>query len=231
MKRIISILCAAVAAAALLTLPTSCEKPEEPAPIDNPGDNPGDDSGKENPDNPNPDDPQNPDNPSGGDTSATITLDDAYGYYYGDYAGNGTTNFYLAFCKGEIDEDGYYIGEAVEVCLDIYFPAEDKLESIFGKKKEFKAANTWAEYTFDLGSVDEEDYIYGSYIYTVDAEGNEGCLLVTSGSASVTLNGIDEEEYALDMTISMTIKCDDGNTYNYEFSGLVYLIYDDSWEE
>lgn len=57
-----------------------------------------------------------------------IVFEGAAAGYYGQGYSDGTDNYYTQFWKGEIDDNGYFVGEAYSVTLDCYTPISSIIE-------------------------------------------------------------------------------------------------------
>lgn len=83
---------------------------------------------------------------------APIALEGAMCGDYGDYAGNGTNDWFTQFYKGEIDENNYFVGEAYSLLFDFYGPASDVLSAL--PAGDYVAADEMsiAEFTYLIGT-------------------------------------------------------------------------------
>lgn len=140
------------------------------------------------------------------DYSFNISGSEAYGYadFYGDYYGLGLNNFYI-----DLYEDGVS-GNGLDIFIDILTTATD----IVGTYTPYYTSES-EEYTFVEGYADEEGYLAGSWIATVEdwyiADGPLAPLTL----GSVTIAATSEEDV---YTVTLNCTDDAGNAITGTFT-------------
>lgn len=133
--------------------------------------------------------------------------------FYGDYEGNGTSNFSLYLYDGEIDEDWYLTSEGQGLYIDIYCP---EVTSLVIPEGTYTASSDCGEFTFDKGELDG-GYVYGSSLEIQGADEDDYSLEpVTDGTVKFFLK---DKVYTIlaDVTI-------DGKTCKYAYQGAIGIL-------
>ncbi len=142
------------------------------------------------------------------DYSFNISGDEAYGYadFYGDYYGLGLNNLYI-----DLYQDGVS-GNGLNIIIDILTTAT--ATDIVGTYKSYYSSDS-DEHTFVEGYVDEEGYLVGSWIATV-----EDWYIVEGPMAPLTLGSVTIAATSEEGVYSVTLNCTDdaGNAITGTFT-------------
>lgn len=80
-----------------------------------------------------------------------ILLEKAEVGYYADYYESGVANYYVQLYTGDVDAEGYLVGESVSVAFDLFAPIESVMDIPAG---EYAISTEYLPFTYEKG-VDE----------------------------------------------------------------------------
>lgn len=110
-----------------------------------------------------------------------IALPAAQACYYGDYAGNGTANYYVALYEGNLDKNGYFVGESTCLFLDLYALGSSPQDAI--PAGTYLASREAADGVFVIGGEDN------SRLFIQNKNNDSDTMVLTDGTVEISRQG------------------------------------------
>ena len=159
-------------------------------------------------------------NPDPIDDTQYLSFDVARASYYGDYYGNGCSNYILKLVHGRYDDQQNLVGPGLVLTLDLNLPASNVLGINSGNYKPLYSG-TAPEFTFVRGGTSGNGELIGSYLLRF--YGNE-----ENGEAHEITDGKIRVAYSGNMFVLDALLFIDGVRYSISYRGELY-IYDETF--